>query len=173
MAVARQHISMHLIGHLLTYRIDIRFHYEHSALEEFGLVGCGEEFSDILRDLRGHVGWCSYILTSSSPFVSAPKTSCIGLSGATWAMILHCGVGGCAAITLARIASSSFFFRRSCQPQGLQVLPSPSMHEMNCPPTSAGRVIGPETRHCLAIGAFRAMRSRVSRGSIVICIHRR
>ena len=56
-----------------------------------------------------------------------------------------------------------------CQPRGLQVLPSPSMHEMNCPPTSAGRGIGPETRLC----HLSAMNLRVSRGSIVLCIYRR
>ena len=55
---------MHLVGHLLTYIIDIRFHYGRGALGDFGLVGCGEEFSDMLRDLRGHVGWCRFILIS-------------------------------------------------------------------------------------------------------------
>ena len=46
---------------------------------------------------------------SSSPFASAPKTSSIGLSGAAWAVIFNCGVGGCAAIALARSAASSYF----------------------------------------------------------------
>ena len=59
MAVARQHnaISMHLVGHPLTYSIDTRFHCERGALEDFGLVSCGEELPDVLRDLRGHIGF--------------------------------------------------------------------------------------------------------------------
>ena len=58
---------------------------------------------------------------------------------------------------------------RPCRPLGLQAPPSPSTHEMNCPPTSAGRGIGPETHPCRPSAA---MHLRVSRGSIVLCLYR-
>ena len=64
---------MHLVGHPLTYGIDIRFHCERSALGDVGLVGLGEEFPDAFCDLRRHVG-CRGATSPSSPFANAPKT---------------------------------------------------------------------------------------------------
>ena len=105
MAVARQHIFMHLAGHPLPYGIDIRFHCGRGALEDFVLVGRGEEFSDVFRHLRGHVGWYFYIL------ISVRQCAKDIANWAFWGRVGHDlhwrWRRGCAAIALARIASSS------------------------------------------------------------------